>query len=105
MIEVVDSEEDFKVFDRSDLTEFPGNTSRSLPSAQISSNQESADIPEAMVLQRRKDTSILELLESHTGGSTPKMPIQTWPLTPSPSYTSSFEQPERREKETERVMK
>ena len=51
-----------------------------------------------MVLQRRKDTNLLELLESHAGGSVLEVPIQTQPLTPLPSYTSSLEQPEKKRK-------
>ena len=91
IIEVTDSEEDFEVFDQPDLTKSPGTTSRPLSSTQISNNQESANIPEAMVLQRRKDTNLLELLESHAGGSVLEVPIQTRPLTPLPSHTSSPE--------------
>ena len=57
MIEVVDTEEDFEVFDPLDPTESPGTTSRPLPPNQINSNQELADILEVMVLQHKKDTS------------------------------------------------
>ena len=73
MIEVVDTEEDFEVFDPLDPTESPGTTSRPLPPNQINSNQELADIPEVMVLQRKKDTSLLELLKSHIGGFAPEV--------------------------------
>uniref|UniRef100_A0A7N2N1U0 Uncharacterized protein n=1 Tax=Quercus lobata TaxID=97700 RepID=A0A7N2N1U0_QUELO len=53
VFEVVDSEEeDFEIFDQPHPIESPSNTSKPLPSAQIYSNQEPADIPEAMVLQR-----------------------------------------------------
>ena len=69
VFEVVDlEEEDFEIFDQPHPTESPSNTSRPLPSAQINSNQKPADIPEAMVLQHKKNTSLLELLESHAGG-------------------------------------
>ena len=66
VFEVVDSEEeDFEIFDQPHPTKSLSNTSRPLPSAQINSNQEPADIPEAMVLQHK-------LLESHAGGLHPK---------------------------------
>lgn len=65
MIKVVDSEKDFEVFDRLDPTKSLGTIFRPLLPAQISSNQESNDIPKAMVLQCRKDTNLLKLLESH----------------------------------------
>lgn len=45
LFEVVDSKEDFEVFDQPDLTESSGTTPRPLPFAQINSNQESTDIP------------------------------------------------------------
>lgn len=71
IIKVVDSEEDFKVFNQSSPIKSPHTSSTYLPSAQLSGVQKSSDIPEAMVLQRKQNTSLLELLESHAGGSTP----------------------------------
>jgi len=77
VFEVVDSEEeDFEIFDQPHPIESPSNTSRPLPSAQIYSNQEPADIPEAMVLQRKKNTSLLEQLELYARGSTPEVAVQ-----------------------------
>ena len=98
IIKVTDSEEEFEVFDQLDLTESPSTTSRFLPSAQISADQETADIPKAMVLQRRKDTNLLKLLESHAGGSTPEVAIQPRPPTPLPTHTFPSEQPEKKRK-------
>ena len=64
VFEMLDSkEEDFEVFDRPYPIESQCTISRPLPSAQISSNQELANIPEAMVLRRKKNTSLLKLLE------------------------------------------
>jgi len=91
-------EEDFEVFDRPYLTESPCTISRSLPSAQISSNQELANIPEAMVLRRKKNTSLLELLESHIGRSIPEVAVQPQPLTPLPICTSPSDQLEKKRK-------
>ena len=98
IINVTDSEEEFKVFDQPDLTESPSTTSKFLPSAQISADQEIADIPKTMVLQRRKDTSLLKFLESHAGGSTPEVAIQPRPPTPLPTHTFPSEQPEKKRK-------
>ena len=88
IINVTDSKEEFKVFDQPDLTESPSTTSKFLPSAQISADQETADIPKTMVLQRRKDTSLLKHLESHARGSTPEVAIQ--PRPPNSSSYSHF---------------
>ena len=88
IIKVTDSEEEFEVFDQLDLTESPSTTSRFLPSAQISADQETADIPKTMVLQRRKDTSLLKHLESHARGSTPEVAIR--PRPPNSSSYSHF---------------
>lgn len=98
IIEVVDSEEDFEVFDWPDSIESPSTTCRPLRSAQISTDQETIDISEVMVLQRRKDTNLLELLESHAGGSTPEVAIQPRPPTPLPTHASPSEQPEKKRK-------
>ena len=76
IIEVVDFKEDFEVFDRPDPIESPSTTSRPLPSNQIGTEQEMIDILEVLVLQRRKYTSLLELLESYAGGYTPEVAIQ-----------------------------
>ena len=50
IIEVVDFKEDFDVFDHSSPIESPCASSVYLPFAQVSSIQESSDIPDAMVL-------------------------------------------------------
>ena len=41
-----------------------------------------------MVLQRKKNTSLLELLESYAGGSTLEVAIQSRPPTPFATYIS-----------------
>ena len=50
VIEVLNSEEDFEVFDQPFLTESPRATFSHLPSTQVSSSQEPSNILEAMVL-------------------------------------------------------
>lgn len=51
-----------------------------------------------MVLQCKKNNSLLELLESHAGGSTPEVAVQTQPLTPLPTHISPSEQPKKKRK-------
>ena len=78
--------------------ESPSATFTHLPFAQVSSSQEPSNVPKAMVLQCKKNTSLLELLESHTGGYTPEVAIQPRPPTPLPTHTSLFEQLEKKRK-------
>ena len=91
VIEVVDSEEDFEVFDRSSPIESSHASFSDLPLAQVSSNQEPSDVPEVMVLQRKNNTSLLELLKSHAGRSTPEVAVQSCLSTPFSTHTSHFE--------------
>lgn len=86
MLEVVDSEEDFEVFDRPDIAESSNLSPRSLPFDLVSSNQETANVLEAIMLQR-KNTRLLKLLESHAGGSMLKVVVHPRPPTPFPSRT------------------
>lgn len=51
-----------------------------------------------MVLQCKQKTSLLKLLESHAGGSTPKVSIQTRPSTPLLVHTSPSELADRKRK-------
>ena len=90
VLEVVDLEEDFEVFNWQDLAESLSITPRSLSSTLVSSIQQIIVVPEAMVLQR-KNTSLLELLESHARGSTLKVVVHPQSLTPIPSHTSPAE--------------
>lgn len=79
VIEIIDtdedSDEDFGVFDQSFPTEFLLATFSHLPFAQVSNIQELASILEATMLQLKQKTSFLELLESHVGGTTPKVAV------------------------------
>ena len=84
VIVVTDFEEDFEVLNQSPPAKSPHASFSHLPPTQVSSNQETSDVPEAMVLQRKKNTSLLKLLESHTKVSTPEVAIQTNPSTPPP---------------------
>ena len=62
------------------------------------------DIPEAMVLQR-KNTSLLALLESHVGATTPEVAVN--PCTPTflPSWVSPVEPLEKKRKTNKKAGK
>lgn len=79
---------DLQVFNRPHPIESPGTTSKPLPSAQISSNQEPTDI-----------------LESHVGGSTPMVAVQPRLLTPLPTHTFPSEQLEKMRKREKKYPK
>ena len=64
---IVDLEEDFRVFNQTNLTE---SSKASLN--QVSTNQEILNVPEGMVIQKRTP-NLLTLLESHAGSATPEL--------------------------------
>ena len=101
VLEVVDSKEDFEVFDRPNIAESLNLSPRSLPFALVSSNQETANVLEAIVLQH-KNTSLLELLESHARGSTLEVAVHPRPPTPFPSCTSPAKPLEKKRKREEK---
>ena len=72
VVEVLDSEDDFKVFNRSQSPEAPTSDFSHLPSAQVTHTQGDSSIPEAIGLQCKPKMSLLDLLESHTGGNVPE---------------------------------
>ena len=88
VVEVFNSEKDFEVFNQFQSSEPSIVDFNHLPFAQVSGVQEAPNIPNAMVLQRKSKTSLLELLESHVEGTVPKVAVQTRPLTPLPTQTS-----------------
>nr|POE71579.1 hypothetical protein CFP56_12804 [Quercus suber] len=88
VVEVSDSKKDFEVFNQIQSPEPPVVDFSHLPPAQVSIVQEVPNVLDAMVLQRKAKTSLLELLESHAGGNVPEVAIQTKPLTPPPTKTS-----------------
>lgn len=109
MIEVADSskdfDEDFGAFNQSSPAESPLDPFSHLPPAQVSNSQEPSNIPEAMVLQRKTKTSLLELLKSYAGGSIPKVAIQTRPPTPLPLHTSPSESADKKRKQDKKGKK
>lgn len=50
-----------------------------LPPAQVSHTQEDSTIPNAMLIQRKGKSSLLDLLESHAGGNVPKKTFRPSP--------------------------
>ena len=85
VVEVLDSEDEFEVFNQPQCLKPPTGDFSHFPPIQASSNQEATGIPDAKVLQHKAKTSLLELLEYHTGGNAPEVAIQTKPPTLPPS--------------------
>ena len=81
MVEVLDSKENFEVFNQPQSLEIPAGDFSHLPPTQVSNLQETSSVPNAMVLQHKTKTSLLDLLEFHAGGNVPKTVIQTKPST------------------------
>ena len=81
-----------------------GANSRCQFTVHISSDQETTNIPKAMVLQR-KNISLLALLESHTGGTTLEVAINPHPPTPFPSRVSLAEALEKKRKKDKKARK
>lgn len=80
--------EDFEVFYCLDETEDISSSLR-LTTTLVSENQETTDVPKAMVLEKRIHI-LLSLLESHARTAIPKVPIVPRPSTlipPPPSQT------------------
>lgn len=81
---IVDSKEDFEVFDQPNLAKSLEAIPKRLVSTQVSTKQKATDIPEAIVLQRRTP-NILALLESHAKSATLEVAVDPKPPTPHPS--------------------
>ena len=79
VVEVLNFEEDFEVFNQLQSLKPSGPDFSHLPSAQVSNVQEALSIPNGIVLQRKSKTS---LLKSHVEGTVPEVAIQTRPPTP-----------------------
>lgn len=97
-MEVSDSEEYFEVFDQRQSPKSLGTTFCHLPPTQVSSVQETSNIPNIIMLQRKPKTSLLELLESQAGGLVPEVVVQTRPPTPLPAHTSQPEPADKKRK-------
>ena len=85
IVEVLDSKDNFEVFNQLQSPEAPISDFSHLPSAQVSQTQEDPSISEAMGLQRKTRMSLLGLLESHAGGNILEKAIQPKPPTLPPT--------------------
>ena len=94
--EVIDK--DFEVFYlQEDLEDLPSPSHRRLPPAQVSTNQEAANIPEGMVLEE-KTPDLLALLIAHARGASPAIPVVPRPPTPTPTHASSSDAADKKRK-------
>lgn len=74
-----DIEKDFEVFYRADSEDTLAPAHRHLVVAQVSTSQEVADVPEAMLLEE-KTLDLLALFITYAGGNTLVVPIVPQPL-------------------------
>ena len=74
-----------------------GASSRRQSAIRVNSDQETTDIREAVVLQR-KTPNLLALLESHVEGTTPEVAVNPCPPTPLPPWVSPAEPLEKKRK-------
>ena len=66
MVKILDSEDDFEVFNRPKSPEAPTGDFNHLPSAQVSQIQEDFFIPKAMGIQRKPRAGLLGVMESQS---------------------------------------
>ena len=87
-----------------DFTETSEPGSRPKVIAQISNNQEVPGIPEGMVIQKNMP-NLLALLETHVGGASPMVTMDSRPLTPLLAWTSHFEPMENKRERDKKIGK
>ena len=92
------------MFDRPKFAESLGASSRHQPVVSVSSDQETTNVPDAMVLQR-KNTSLLALLESHARGTTSEVAVNPRPSIPLPSRASPAQPLEKKRKRDKKARK
>ena len=85
-----DIEKDFEVFYRADSKDPPVPIHLRLIAVQVSTSQEAASVPKAMVLEE-KTPDLLALLTTHTKGNASMVPIIPRPPTLAPSHTSTVD--------------
>ena len=85
MVEVSDSEDDFEVFNQPQSLEALTGDFGHLPSAEVSQTQGDPIIPEALGIQRKSRTSLIEIMESQSEGKAPEVAGQAkHPSLPTP---------------------
>ena len=72
MVEVLDSEDNFEVFNRLESPKAPISDFSHLPFTQLSQIQEDLPVPEAMGIQHKPKASLIEVMESQVGGKAPE---------------------------------
>ena len=72
VVEVLDSEDNFEVFNRLKSPKAPISDFSHLPFAQFSQIQEDLLVPEAMGIQHKPKASLMEVMESQVGGKAPE---------------------------------
>ena len=82
IVEVLESKDDFKVFNQPQFLEVLASDFSHLPPAQVTHTQEALIVLDAMVLQCKTRSSLLDLLESHAEGNVPEKAVQPKPPTP-----------------------
>ena len=71
VVEVLDFEDDFEVFNRPQSPEALTGDFSHLPLAQLSQTQGDSSVPKAMGIQRKPRASLLEIMKSQAGGEAP----------------------------------
>ena len=72
VVEVLDSEDDFEVFNQPESPEASTNDFSHLPSAQVSQIQEDFSVPKAMGIQRKPRAGLLGIMESQSENKVPE---------------------------------
>ena len=72
VVEVLDSEDNFEVFNRLESPKAPISDFNHLPFTQLSQIQEDLPVPEAMGIQHKPKASLIEVMESQVGGKAPE---------------------------------
>lgn len=85
------------MFDQPEFVESSGTSLSHQSTVHISSNQESTNIPEVMVLNKR-NPNLLALLESYAKGVTPEVAVNPHPPTSVQSLAFPIEPLEKKRK-------
>ena len=72
VVEVLDSEDDFEVFNQPESPEASTSDFSHLPSAQVSQIQEDFSVPKAMGIQRKPRAGLLGIMESQSENKVPE---------------------------------
>ena len=76
VVEVLDSEDDFEVFNRPESPEASTSDFSHLPSAQVSQIQEDFSVSKAMGIQRKPRAGLLGIMESQSENKVPERRVE-----------------------------